>query len=377
MQLQNGRPTDTTGRLDKEIRTYDFLDKLGIEYQRIDHEAAFTMEVCEEIDKTLGATICKNLFLCNRQKTDFYLLMIPGDKTFKTKELSHQIGSARLSFASPQDMEKYLDITPGSVSVMGLMNDHDNAVRLLVDEDVLKGEWVGCHPCINTSSLRIKTKDMFGPVIKAMHHDMDGTLIDTEKYYRIFWPMALKQFGYDMTDEQALSMRSLGQPYAPQHLKDMFHDPDMDYNKIRAYRRKIMEEHLEKVGIELKPGAIEILTYLKEKGIHRAISTANDIERAEKYLKKIGLYGYFDKIICAPMVEHGKPAPDVYEFACSELKLAPEECMAVEDSPNGVKSAYSAGCKVVMVPDLTQPDEELKKMLFACVDRIDEIKSIV
>ncbi|MDD6353799.1 MAG: HAD family hydrolase, partial [Lachnospiraceae bacterium] len=178
-------------------------------------------------------------------------------------------------------------------------------------------------------------------------------------------------------DEQALSMRSLGQPYAPQHLKDMFHDPDMDYNKIRAYRRKIMEEHLEKVGIELKPGAIEILTYLKEKGIHRAISTANDIERAEKYLKKIGLYGYFDKIICAPMVEHGKPAPDVYEFACSELKLAPEECMAVEDSPNGVKSAYSAGCKVVMVPDLTQPDEELKKMLFACVDRIDEIKSIV
>ena len=172
-------------------------------------------------------------------------------------------------------------------------------------------------------------------------------------------------------------MRSRGQPYAPQHLKDMFYDPDMDYNKIRAYRRKIMEEHLEKVGIELKPGAIEILTYLKEKGIHRAISTANDIERAEKYLKKIGLYGYFDKIICAPMVEHGKPAPDVYEFACSELKLAPEECMAVEDSPNGVKSAYSAGCKVVMVPDLTQPDEELKKMLFACVDRIDEIKSIV
>ena len=141
--------------------------------------------------------------------------------------------------------------------------------------------------------------------------------------------------------------------------------------------RKIMEEHLEKVGIELKPGAIEILTYLKEKGIHRAISTANDIERAEKYLKKIGLYGYFDKIICAPMVEYGKPAPDVYEFACSELKLIPDECMAVEDSPNGVKSAYSAGCKVVMVPDLTSPDEELKKMLFACVDRIDEIKSII
>ena len=172
MQLQNGRPTDTTGRPDKEIRTYDFLDKLGIEYQRIDHEAAFTMEVCEEIDKTLGATICKNLFLCNRQKTDFYLLMIPGDKTFKTKELSHQIGSARLSFASPQDMEKYLDITPGAVSIMGLMNDKNNVVRLLVDEDLLKEEWIGCHPCVNTSSIRVKTKDMFDTVMKAMHHEM-------------------------------------------------------------------------------------------------------------------------------------------------------------------------------------------------------------
>ena len=171
MQLQNGRPTDTTGRLDKEIRTYDFLDKLGIEYQRIDHEAAFTMEVCEEIDKTLGATICKNLFLCNRQKTDFYLLMIPGDKTFKTKELSHQIGSARLSFASPQDMEKYLDITPGSMSVLGLMNDKENRVQLLIDEDVLKGEYIGCHPCINTSSLRISTKDMTEKIIPELKHN--------------------------------------------------------------------------------------------------------------------------------------------------------------------------------------------------------------
>ena len=172
MQLQNGRPTDTTGRLDKEIRTYDFLDKLGIEYQRIDHEAAFTMEVCEEIDKTLGATICKNLFLCNRQKTDFYLLMIPGDKTFKTKELSHQIGSARLSFASPEDMEKYLDIRPGAVSVMGLMNDHANHVQLLVDEDVMKGEYLGCHPCVNTSSMKVRTEDIFGKFLEAVHHDM-------------------------------------------------------------------------------------------------------------------------------------------------------------------------------------------------------------
>lgn len=172
MELQNGRPSNQAGRLEKEIRTYDLLDKLHVSYQRIDHEAAETMEICAEIDKVLEATICKNLFLCNRQKTNFYLLMMPGDKTFKTKELSKQIGSARLSFASPEDMEHYLDITPGSVSIMGLMNDTENVVQLLVDEDVLKGEYVGCHPCINTSSIRIKTEDLFGRVLEAMHHTM-------------------------------------------------------------------------------------------------------------------------------------------------------------------------------------------------------------
>ena len=172
MELQNGRPSNQAGRLEKEIRTYDLLDKLHVSYQQIDHEAAETMEICAEIDKVLEATICKNLFLCNRQKTNFYLLMMPGDKTFKTKELSKQIGSARLSFASPEDMERYLDITPGSVSIMGLMNDTENVVQLLVDEDVLKGEYVGCHPCINTSSIRIKTEDLFGRVLEAMHHTM-------------------------------------------------------------------------------------------------------------------------------------------------------------------------------------------------------------
>ena len=172
MVLQNGRPTNEAGRLEKEIRTYDLLDKLHVSYQRIDHEAAETMEICAEIDKVLEATICKNLFLCNRQKPNFYLLMMPGDKTFKTKELSKQIGSARLSFASPEDMERYLDISPGSVSIMGLMYVTENVVQLLVDEDVLKGEYVGCHPCINTSSIRIKTEDLFGRVLEAMHHTM-------------------------------------------------------------------------------------------------------------------------------------------------------------------------------------------------------------
>ena len=177
MELVNGRPENEEGRLDKEIRVYDFLDSLGVEYQRIDHEAAMTMEACEEIDRTLsegeenGVAICKNLFLCNRQATDFYLLLIPGDKPFKTKYLSAQIGSSRLSFAKPEYMEKYLDITPGSVSVMGLMNDHEKKVQLLIDEDVLKDEYFGCHPCINTSSLKIRTKDLVEKIIPAMGHE--------------------------------------------------------------------------------------------------------------------------------------------------------------------------------------------------------------
>lgn len=172
MELQKGRPTDEIGRLSKEIRVYDFLDKQNVEYWRIDHEPAYTMEVCQEIDKSLEATICKNLFLCNRQKTDFYLLLIPGNKVFKTKELSHQIGSARLSFGEPSFMEEFLDITPGAASILGLMNDIENRVRLLVDEDVLKGEYLGCHPCVNTSSLKLRTEDVFGKLLEAMHHDM-------------------------------------------------------------------------------------------------------------------------------------------------------------------------------------------------------------
>lgn len=177
MRLDDGRPENTEGRPAKEIRVYDFLDSLGIEYKRVDHEAAMTMEACEEIDRTLssgaekGVAICKNLFLCNRQATDFYLLLIPGSKPFKTKYLSAQIGSSRLSFAKPEHMEQYLDITPGSVSVMGLMNDKEKKVRLLIDEDILKDEYFACHPCINTSSLRFRTSDLMEKVIPAMGHE--------------------------------------------------------------------------------------------------------------------------------------------------------------------------------------------------------------
>ena len=171
-KLENGRPADTTGRTEKEIRTYDLLDRLGIPYERVDHEAAETMEACKAIDEILEpAVICKNLFLCNSNKTNFYLLMIKEDKKFKTKEISHQINSPRLSFAPSEFMEEYLDITPGSVSVLGLMNDTANKVKLLVDEDVLNGEYLGCHPCINTSSLRIRIKDVFETFLNEVEHD--------------------------------------------------------------------------------------------------------------------------------------------------------------------------------------------------------------
>lgn len=178
LTLEQGRPSNTEGRLEKEIRTYDLLDELGIEYERVDHEPAETMEACEAIDAALApATICKNLFLCNTQQTKFYLLMIRGDKKFRTKDISKQINSARLSFAPAEYMEKYLDITPGSVSVMGLMNDKEHQVQLLVDEDVMNAEYVGCHPCINTSSLRLKSEDVFGTYLKAVGHEAISVIV--------------------------------------------------------------------------------------------------------------------------------------------------------------------------------------------------------
>lgn len=171
MELYNGRPESNEGRKEKEIQVYDLLDRLGIEFQRTDHAAAMTMEDCIEADQVLGIDICKNLFLCNRQKTKFYLLLIPGDKVFKTKELSSQIQSSRLSFGSAEDMEKYLNVTPGSATIMGLMFDTENQVQLIVDEDVLAQEEFGCHPCVNTSSLKMKTADIFGKFLEEVHHD--------------------------------------------------------------------------------------------------------------------------------------------------------------------------------------------------------------
>jgi len=170
MQLFTGRPADCTGRLAREIAVYDLLDSLHIAYRRADHEAANTMEACDAIDRVLGVTICKNLFLCNRQQTRFYLLMMPGDKPFKTKDLSAQIASSRLSFADAAHMEEYLHIHPGAVSVMGLMNDAQSRVQLLIDRDVVRGEYIGCHPCVSTSSLRLRTSDVLNVFLPAVHH---------------------------------------------------------------------------------------------------------------------------------------------------------------------------------------------------------------
>jgi len=180
MELYTGRPLNVDGRLPREVRTYDYLDALQIPYQRTDHERADNMEACNEIDAVLGVLICKNLFLCNRQKTKFYLLMMPGDKKFKTKELSGQIGSARLSFAEPEDMLKYLDIEPGAVSIMGLMNDTDHVVQLLIDEDVLEGEFLGCHPCVCTSSLKLRTQDLISKFLPATGHSFQSVHLTGE-----------------------------------------------------------------------------------------------------------------------------------------------------------------------------------------------------
>lgn len=179
MELFIGRPTDR--RTDKETRVYNLLDRLSIAYQRVDHEAAMTMDICAGIESSLGAAICKNLLLCNRQQTDFYLLMLPGDKPFKTSVLSKQIGSSRLSFAGGEYMEQFLDITPGSLSVLGLMNDHENRVQLLIDRELMQDDYIGCHPCINTTTLRLKTADLINRIIPATGHDITWVTLATEE----------------------------------------------------------------------------------------------------------------------------------------------------------------------------------------------------
>lgn len=201
-------------------------------------------------------------------------------------------------------------------------------------------------------------------LIKAVLFDMDGTVLDTEKLLVRYWCQAANEAGYPMRREHALALRSLAAAYAEPLLKQWFGE-GCSYWKLRERRMELMAAHIGQNGLEVKAGIPALLTGLGNEGIRRAIVTATNFERAAEYLKKAGLYGEFDDLISAHMVKNGKPKPDVYLYAAERLGLSPAECIAVEDSPNGVRSASAAGCKTVMIPDLTEPDEELLELLYA------------
>ena len=171
MTIETGRPADCSGRLEKECAVYDLLEQLNIPFTRADHPAAFTMEECEAVSQALHTPICKNLFLCNRQKTAFYLLLLPASKPFRTKEITAQLGRARLSFAGEEQLASLLHLTPGSATIFGLQYDTENRVQLVVDRDLLDEAYFGCHPCINTSTIRLSTSDVFDRLTHALHHD--------------------------------------------------------------------------------------------------------------------------------------------------------------------------------------------------------------
>ncbi len=213
-------------------------------------------------------------------------------------------------------------------------------------------------------------------MIKALIFDMDGVILDTEKLFFKYWRLAAKIHGYEMSQEVALHIRSFSGAFAKPYFAKTF-GADFDYMAVRATRKQLMEADLEQNGIPLKPGITELLSYLKEQGILTAIATSTDYERTERYLSKLGLLEQFDRIICAPMVRVGKPAPDIYLYACEQLSLSPADCLAVEDSPNGIKSAFDAGCRVCMVPDLTQPDENVLPMLTVTAESLLDLKRIL
>ena len=213
-------------------------------------------------------------------------------------------------------------------------------------------------------------------MIRAVIFDMDGVLIDTEKHYNAAWCEAARRAGFDFTSEHALMLRSFDARLASEFMQGIF-GKEFDYYAIRKVRRALVAERLEKYGIEKKPGIDEILDFLHKSGIKAAVATATPLETACGYLEKIGVKDKFDKIVSAKQVECGKPAPDVYIYACEQIGEKPEDCIAVEDSPNGIKSAYAARCKPVMVPDLTQPDEELKPLLYALAHSLADIREII
>ncbi|WP_303804784.1 HAD family phosphatase [Ruminococcus flavefaciens] len=201
-------------------------------------------------------------------------------------------------------------------------------------------------------------------MLKGAIFDMDGLMIDTEKLYLKFWIQSAKDFGYDMKPEHVYAIRSMARKYSIPTLKG-FLGEDCPTEEIRAHRTELMAEYINEHGLEVKKGLFELLYYLKGREIKMAVATATPRSRTTEYLEKIGAAKFFSAVICGDMVETGKPAPDIYLTAARELGLPPEECAAFEDSPNGIKAAHAAGCHAIMIPDMTQPDDEIKPLLSA------------
>lgn len=217
---------------------------------------------------------------------------------------------------------------------------------------------------------------MDAKIIKTVMFDLDGTIVDTEKYYRMYWPKAFAKFGYSITEEQGLGMRSLGNPYVEEYLQKIF-GKKIETTEIKKYARSLVDESVKKNGLELKDGVIDCFKFLKSKNVKIAIVTATALDRTEKYIREAKIGEYISDVISAKNVPHGKPAPDVYLTACERLAVKPTDVIAIEDSPNGVMSASRAGCNVVMVPDQTEPDEELAKCLFGCLKTLKEFEKFV
>lgn len=201
---------------------------------------------------------------------------------------------------------------------------------------------------------------------------MDGVILDSEKLYVRFWQEAGKSCGYPFEKKHALAIRSLARKYAIERLKGFFGE-SFDYDAVRNKRIELMDNYVNEHGIDLKPYAKSTLKALKARGYKIALATATPPERAKRYLTGSGLYDYFDKIVCSAMVRLGKPEPDIYLKACEEVGFSPEECIAVEDSPNGIQSAYRAGCKAVMVPDMDEPDDNTRAMTYALIKNLKEL----
>lgn len=213
-------------------------------------------------------------------------------------------------------------------------------------------------------------------MLKGIIFDMDGLMIDTESLLQIFWCKAANQIGYPMTKEHVLGIRSLSAKYAIPHLKGIFGD-DFDYYTVRKLRIEMMNDYISKNGIVKKPGLDKLLDFLITTDFKIAVATATDFERTSMYLKSINVFHYFDKIVCGDMIQNGKPAPDIYIEAAKQLSLQPNECIALEDSPNGILSAYRAGCLPIMIPDLSQPDSDTAKLLYAECDTLEDVIGVI